>query len=143
MRSVENRLVIDIENKTDEPIQLLGNQSSVVDPEGQSHPLRSQTMAPHSFVKLILPPYRPVVRHEGAVFGIGVGTHVGDRRHYHGDGFDEIDSLDDGPRYLTVYEDDVLYWDWNGQGEGRLMLAFQRKDQTFTHEFVIRRVQIK
>src|SRR5215218_948209 len=53
MRSVDNRLVVRIFNPSDEAIDLIGPRCSVVDPEGQSHPLRSQSIAPESFIKLI------------------------------------------------------------------------------------------
>src|SRR5215218_6311688 len=55
-RTVDNRLVMSIDNKTDDTIQLQGDRSSVVDPSGQSHPLRTQPIAPQSFIKQILPP---------------------------------------------------------------------------------------
>src|SRR5437762_12422375 len=56
MQAVENRLLIHVVNPTDDAIELIGPQSTAVDPAGQSHPFRSQTLAPHSYVKLILPP---------------------------------------------------------------------------------------
>src|SRR5881394_1297012 len=46
MRAVENRLVVRIFNPTTDPITLAGDKSYVVDPAGQSHPLRAQTIAP-------------------------------------------------------------------------------------------------
>src|SRR3954466_12994253 len=59
-RSYEDHLVIRIYNPTDEPIKLIGDESSTVDPQGQSHPLRGAPTESPSFVKLILPP-APVV----------------------------------------------------------------------------------
>src|SRR5688572_26779464 len=74
LRSVDNRLVIRVYNNTDDSIELLGDKSTVVDPNGQSHPLRSQSIAPRSFMKLILPPPRPQVYDRGGTtFGVGVG----------------------------------------------------------------------
>lgn len=140
-RAVENRLVMSIYNRTDDSIQLVGERSSVVDPNGQSHPLRSQPLAPQSFIKQILPPYRPTIQPTGPRFGIGVGTHIGDRRgRRHFDDFD--DSYYDEPQYLAVVDDDALYWSWSGEGEIRLTLVFTRKEETFNHEFVIRRVKM-
>src|SRR4051795_790777 len=46
----ENVLVMRVFNHADAPVQLLGNQSTVVDPRGQSHPLRNQAIAPQSFL---------------------------------------------------------------------------------------------
>jgi hypothetical protein len=141
-RAVENRLVMSIYNTTDDPIQLVGERSSVVDPEGQSHPLRSQPIAPNSFIKQILPPYRPRIERGGPTFGIGIGTHVGyhRRRAYPYDAFD--DSFYDEPRYFAVIEDDALYWNWSGEGQIRMMLVFMRGEESFTHEFVIQRVKM-
>src|SRR5215207_3085901 len=69
LRTVDNRLVVRIYNQTDEPIELLGDKSFVVDPDGQSRPLRGQTIAPHAFMKLIFPPIRPRVYDPGPTFG--------------------------------------------------------------------------
>jgi hypothetical protein len=138
-RSVENRLVMRIYNTTDDAIQFVGERSFVVDPGGQSHPLRGQTIAPNSFIKLILPPYRPRLERTGPTFGIGVGTYVGDRR---GRSYDDFyNPYYAEPRYFTVIEDDSLYWNWSGEGEIRLLLFYARGDETFAHEFVIRRVK--
>src|SRR5207248_10060294 len=72
-RSYEDHLIIRIFNPTDDPIQLLGAQSSAVDPKSQSHPLRSATVESHSFVKLILPPPLPYVGPYGPTIGLGFG----------------------------------------------------------------------
>jgi len=76
LRTVDNRLVMRIFNPTEDPIELVGARSTVVDPSGQSHPLRGQTIAPNSFMKLIFPPRRPQVYYPsaGPTFGVGVGT---------------------------------------------------------------------
>src|SRR3954453_12085832 len=57
MTAYEDHLILRAYNPTDEPITLLADQSTVVDPGGQSHPLpvRDQTILPRSYVKLILP----------------------------------------------------------------------------------------
>jgi hypothetical protein len=140
LRTVDNRLVMRIHNNTGDSIRLLGEQSSVVDPEGQSHPLRTLTIVPSSFVQVILPPPRPRVYGSGSSIGFGIGTTVGHRHHPYPYSIlhDEYE-----PRYFSVYDDaDTFYWDWKGQGEARLMLVFQRNEEKFTHEFVIRRVKM-
>src|SRR5450432_2095764 len=106
--AVEDRLVMNIYNPTDDTITLVGPQSSVVDPNGQSHPLRTQTMASHSFVKLILPPQPPTIQRSGPSIGIGVGGVFGSRSHRH---FVGESVYDDEPRYFTVIDDDSLYWE--------------------------------
>ncbi len=141
----ESRLVVEIENPTDSAIQLLGDRSSVVDFNGQSHPLQSRSAAPHSFVKVILPPLRPVIERTGPTFGIGVGTVVGTRGRYNRGLNDDPLLYGSGesiePRYLNVYDgDDSVYWDWSGQGEIRIAFTFAKENSdTFTQEFVIAR----
>jgi hypothetical protein len=137
--TMENRLIMRIYNPNDEPITLLGDRSSVVDPQGQSHPLLSQTMAPHSFIKMILPPLRPRVERVGPSIEFGVGGMISSR-HY--PRLREYDAID-GPNYLAVYDDTAGYWEWSGEGEIRLTLTFQQGDRTFDHEFVIARRKIK
>src|SRR5438067_6143668 len=110
LRTVDNRLVIRIFNPTDDVIELVGPKCSMVDPEGQSHPLRSQSIAPGSFIKLILPPPRPRVYdpYGGGYWGPTVGVGVGYRvdacpyRRYR-----EYDPYwyDPGPRYCAVYDE--------------------------------------
>ena len=52
----EDRLVMNISNPTDDRIGLQGGRSFVVDPKGESHPLRDRVIAPHSFTRMLLPP---------------------------------------------------------------------------------------
>lgn len=136
-RTVDSRLVVRVFNPTDKPIQLLGEKSTVVAPTGQSHPLRGQTIAPQSHMKLIFPPRRPRVYHRGGpTFGVGVGMRVDARDR----GFPDDSFLHDRPRYMTIYDDgNARYWDWNGETEIRLSLVYQHGETPLRHEFVIRR----
>lgn len=136
-RTVDNRLIVRIYNPTEDPIELLGEKSTVVAPSGESHPLRSQTIAPQSHAKLILPPRRPRVYNSGPTFGVGVGMRVDARdRGYPA----SHDPFDDRPRYLVVYDDGhALYWDWNGETEIRLSLVYQHGEDPIRHQFVIQR----
>lgn len=138
LRSYENRLVMRIENPTNEPIQLVGDKSYVVDPGGQSHPLRSQTIAPQTFIKLILPPPRPYYRQNGPTFGIGFGVGVSDARWHRGSGYGAW--AWDEPRYFAIYdESDAGWWDWDGETDVKLMLVFARERETFSQMFVLHR----
>jgi hypothetical protein len=155
LRTVDNRLVVRIYNTTDDPVELLGTRSTVVDPDGQSHPLRGQTIAAGSFIKLIFPPIPPRIYDYGPTFGIGVGYgyhtavypyHARPGYHFHpayGPPYGPYwhDPALYGPRYLAVVEGgDTTYWDWKGaDGEMRLLLAFQRQGKEFRQEFVFRR----
>ena len=127
--SVEDHLVARVYNGTDEPVRVLGEQSVVVDPKGQSHPLASRTIAPQSFIKLVLPPLRPVVGPVGPTIGIGFGFGGGFyRRGYPyrvGYFYDEPGWY--GPPYYAVYDDGQgSYWRWPDEGSVRLVLAYER-----------------
>jgi hypothetical protein len=139
LRSYENRLVMDIFNPTADAIALLGDQSYVVDPRGQSHPLRSQSIAPSAFIKLIFPPMRPVYQANPS-FGIGIGVGYS-RAHYHRFGYGGLyDPLWDEPQYYTYYDEtDATYWDWQGESDARMHLVFQRGTNTFGHDFTLHR----
>lgn len=145
LRSAEGRLVLWIKNPTASSIRLDGARSVVVDPEGESHPLRSQTIAAQSFIKLIIPPPRPRVGRPGPTIGVGVGVGVGrydddPRRHP----IHTHDAFYDEPVYLTVYDDaDAYYWDFEGEGKVRLELFYHRGgDDTFTHRLVLARRKV-
>jgi hypothetical protein len=152
LRTVDNRLVMQVFNPTSDPIELVGPRCTVVDPNGQSHPLRSQTIAPGSFIKLIFPPPRPEVYapyYGGPYWGVGVGYHV----HHTGWGHrcagpSYVYSpyayypypYYPGPYYLAVYdESEPYYWDWRGVGECRVLLTYRRGDKEIRHEFVFAR----
>jgi hypothetical protein len=141
LRTVSSRLVMRIYNQTDDAITLLGTQSTVVDPRGQSHPFVTQTIAPQSYIKLILPPMRPRVYQSRPTIGIGVGGYYGRRAGRHGyDAFHDDWPVE--PRYLTVVSDSApIYWEWRGEGDVRLTLVFDRDGERFTHDFVIARVR--
>jgi hypothetical protein len=138
-RAVEGRLVIQIHNPTDENIQLRGSESYVVDPKGQSHPLRSLAIAPNSYGKVIIPPPRPVVYDTGPHIGFGVGTYISRNEHHDV----RCDAMVNHPIYLDVYDDeDAYYWQINGEGDLRIRLTYHRKDKTFSDNFRMRRVKM-
>src|SRR5688572_22465805 len=128
LRSVDNRLVIRVYNRGDVPLLLLGEQSVVVAPDGESHPLRGRTIPPGSFVKLIFPPLRPRFERGGPTFGVGVGVGVSrDRYHGVGGAHDYPSPYSDEPEYYTMYEpSEALYWDWHGETDARAILVYAR-----------------
>ncbi len=138
LRSFDSHLVMFVDNPTDTPVKLRGDDSVVVDPKGQSHPLQSLTIAAASSVKRIFPPIRPRLERTGPSIGIGVGGVYGRRWHRDG-GFGYSEFEDDYPRYYAVYGDETYYWDWQGESEVRMSLVFQREKVSFTHEFTFRR----
>lgn len=142
LQTVENRLVMHIHNPTADAIQLVGDKSVVVDPGGQSRGLKSQTIAPSSFVKLILPPMPTRIERTGPSFGIGVGIgsagYRGCRGYpYYGSAWN--DPWYDEPRYYAVFDPNDGYWEWDGEGSVRVSLTFDRAGKAFTHAFTIGR----
>lgn len=125
LQSYDNRLVMQVQNPTVDPITLIGDQSTIVDPAGQSHPLRNQTIAPGSFIKLIFPPIPPRIDPVGPSIGIGVryGRHAAYQE----------------PQYLSLYEDSTFYWDWDGQTDAKMTLVYERNGNRFGHSFVFHR----
>jgi hypothetical protein len=153
MRAYEGRLVMNVYNNDEEPIELLGDHSFVVDPEGESHPLSGAVIAPKAYVKLILPPLRPYYRTEPRFgFGLGIGvSHYDFHRHHHHRHFRgprfrqslEPEVWDMGRTYFHVNGPASLFWEWEGESTIRLRLTYRRQnDETFFHEFVIRRVKV-
>src|SRR5579864_7156298 len=140
LRTVDDYLVMRIFNSTNDRIRLLGEQSVAVDPQGQSHPLRSRMIAPRSFIKLILPPPPPQVGPVGPSFGFGFG--FGPRWGY---GVGLYDPLYDPywgyPRYYAPPDAAApYYWTWSDQGDARLELTFQSGGQKpFAQRFLFHR----
>jgi hypothetical protein len=132
LQADEGRLVMLIYNPTSDPIQLLGGKSAVVDPDGQSHPLRDVTMASGSYVKEIFPPMRGYYG-PGPSFQIGVGGIIGNA---------EPSPKDAEPICLDVYGDSSNYfWDWQGETDVRMTLVYARGDATFSQELAFHRVK--
>lgn len=137
LNSIENRLVLRAYNTTDQAMTLNGEKSVLVDETSQSHPLRSVTIAPKSFVKLILPPVPPRVERVGPSIGIGFGGTFGDARRARPYGWPHYAA--DGPQYFAIYDDGSYYWDWNKESDVRLTLHYEQAQTTIQHQFVIAR----
>jgi hypothetical protein len=129
LRAVEDHLVIRIYNTSDDPITFLGAESYVVDPQGQSHALPNQTIAPQSFIKLILPPLPPDQTPAGPSISLGVSSS--------GIGIDAGQSALERPAAPHAAVDK---WTWPGEGLVRLSFRFRHgSDPPFTHSFSLRR----
>lgn len=129
LQAAEGRLVMTVRNPSAEPVVLLGEQSYVVDPDGESHPLPTQTIAPGSFIKLIFPPMRDP-RAEPR-FGIGIGV-MGSAAPSSGS--------ENSPALLSAKASNP-YWTWKGETPVRMRLAFKQGERTFAQEFVFQRVK--
>jgi hypothetical protein len=130
LRSYDNHLVVRIFNPTTELISLHGDASYVVDPTGQKHPISSQSIAPSTYVKLILPPLPPEPVGNPPPVNPGMGI-----------------AADFGPTVSEIpypfgqrYANDAHDWDWNDEGQVRISLTFQRGSQPpFTQRFLFGR----
>jgi hypothetical protein len=138
LQTVESKLVMRIYNNGPDVMTLAGERSFVVDPHGQSHPLRTVTLAGQSYIKLIFPPPPPVIERTGPSIGFGMSGGFGDARR-RGYPYDPENGLYDSPRYFSLNDDAALYWDWKDEGEIRLTLVFDRGGSTFQHDFTIAR----
>lgn len=127
------RLRVRAVNNTDSPIKILGEESWLVDPTGQSHSLRNQSIPAGSFVAWTMPPRRPRVGGAGIGVGVGGGSDgafggIGVGRHWH-----------DSEPYMGT--DDPPYYDWT-TGDVRLHLAIERAGERHDQEFVFRRQKL-
>jgi len=138
LRSVDNHLVMRIFNTSNSPVQLVGSQSTVVDPTQQSRRLTGGTIAPGAFIKLILP---PMLQQRGRA-GPGITLGVGGGYSSNGGGGVGVGSTfyDDADRYDIT--DGGEAWDWDGETDIRLSLKYEQNGKTFTHLFTILRVKV-
>src|SRR5262245_18500672 len=70
-RAAGDRLVARIYNNEQTALRLDGQRSTVISPDGQSRPVIGQTIAPGSFIKLLLPPPLPTYDTYGPGFHYG------------------------------------------------------------------------
>ena len=103
----------------------------MVDPRGETHPVSSRLIAPHSYVKLNLPP-RP--RYYGGYYYPGPDLYWSpfwypywDLDYYYVPGY----------RIYTEYD-----WAWR-KGSVRLHLAYEQEKRVFEHDFTLDREEIK
>jgi hypothetical protein len=139
-----------IVNPTTDVVTLLQDKSYVVDPAGETHPLRGRTIAPHSYVGLTLP---PLVRLYSAGyysgFGMGYGYGYYDPFYFNGRpgypfhyplyGF--YDPFFFAPPVYT-YQETPYDWGWKS-GEVRMKLAYERAGTNFTHDIVLDRRKLE
>jgi hypothetical protein len=126
-------------NPGDEPIALLGDKSYVVDPRGESHPLKNVTIAPRSFVAMSVPPIERVYR-GGSGFGLGVGVGSFSDGGFVGGSVGH--DLYDGPSSYSDLYATVRVWPWE-TGEVRMHVTYQRGQETIEHDFVFTRQKVK
>ncbi len=134
--TAEDRLSIQVFNPTGETVQLSGRESSVVDPDRRSHPLIDQTIAPQSYVRIVLPPLRPWAGTTGFVGGSPASQNDGGVSAEEQKAYSNTGHAAD-PGYDRA---SPVYWDWPGPGDVRVHLVYRRGDgSTFAHDLAFRR----
>jgi len=138
---VHDRLGVTVSNPTDDRLTLLGNRSYVVDPRGESHPLRGQVLAPHSFARLFLPPAPLTYAYPDYYpWAWGGGWGWGPYYPYWGPYYSGYYWW---PPTVSYYQIITEYdWDWH-TGPARLRLTFDRNGRTFEHDFEFIREPVK
>ena len=131
---VRDRLAVTISNPTEDRLTILGNRSFVVDPHGESRPLRGGVMGPRSFVRMYLPPPPLTYAYPdyyswgwGWGWGGGWGPYYPYWGPYYGAPYW-------GPPPVAYYQVSTPYdWEWK-TGPARLRLTYDRNGQTFEHD---------
>lgn len=139
MRSYDDRLILRINNPTEDTIRLLGEESVVVDPDGMSHPVHGDVIAPHSYISRVLPPLRHAYYEPGPAVGFGVGFGGGG---YHHGGWGGGGIYYGGPAYYAVEEPYTPYfWNWGTDHLVHLTLVYDRNGHVFHDTFGFRRTR--
>ncbi|MCI0365295.1 MAG: hypothetical protein L0Y44_14345 [Phycisphaerales bacterium] len=136
---LKSRLGVKVVNPNDEPVTLVGEKSYVVDPAGQSYPMRGGTIAPDSFVAFTIPPAARMYD-AGPRFGVGVGFGSYSDGGFYGGSVGHT-FYDDGGWYPASYEV-VNVWQWK-EGRVTLRLMVERTGQMIEHEFVFLRRKVE
>jgi hypothetical protein len=140
LRAYENHLILRIHNQSLHPIELLGAQSFAVDPHGQSHPLADETIAPDSFIKLVLPPVPHEVVPNGPAVDFGIGA-----TSIYGPGYNVAADNPQAaqPGAYASADAENRFWKWDDGSDVRLSLTFGSAGQApFTQQFVFRRQKV-
>ncbi len=130
-----DRLLMHVTNPTSDRIVLLGNRSFVVDPNGESHPIRDRVLGPHSFTQFVLPPI-PFTYAYPDYWAYGPGWGWYDPMWGPWGWYGYGPGLWGPPpvSYAQVYT--PFDWKWK-RGPARLKLTYERAAKTFEHDFEI------
>lgn len=130
----KDRLAMRIVNPTGDRIVLDGARSYVVDPEGESHPLRPHILGPQSFTHLLLPPLPFTVAYPDYYWGWGPGWGWGPYDPFWGPFYGPAFY---GPPPLS-YARVITRYDWTWKtGAARMRFTYQRNTNVFEHNFEI------
>jgi hypothetical protein len=134
MQAVEGRLVMWIDNPTSDSIELLGDKSSVTDPDGVDHPLHGQIIAPFSSLKEILPPMES--QPEQASPNPPPPLNPYDRS-----GFIAVPGVGPADSSGADSQEGLYSWQWDDESEIHIHLVFVQDGRQFEQRFTIHRVK--
>jgi hypothetical protein len=133
-RADDGRLVMWIENPTNDPIELIGRKSSVTDPDGVDHPLHGKSIGPMTSIKEILPP----LESEGQQAAPNSLTPLNP---YDEPGFIAVPGIGQSDSIGSDPGEGLYDWQWDGESEIRLHLFFVQSGRQFEQRFTIHRVK--
>jgi hypothetical protein len=133
-----DRLTMHVSNPTEDRIVLQGNRSFVVDPQGESHPIRDRVLGPHSYTQFLFPPI-PFAYAYPDYWAYGPGWGWGWYGPWYGPGWYGPGWWGGwwGPPPVSYAQVTTPYdWTWK-QGPARLKLTYERAGKTFEHDWEI------
>jgi hypothetical protein len=132
----KGHLVMFIDNPTASVVDLLGEKSAVIDPDGVSHPLQDETIQAGSSIKEIFPP--PVDQTESPTSNWLVSPSAPIVGPTDASGY--IRPMGYGNQPTDAQSDQSIYhWSWDGQSDVEMTLVFSKSGQEFEHHFLIHR----
>ncbi len=140
MSRYKDRLGMTIINPTAERVTLRGDRSYVIDPRGESHPVRGRTLGPRSYSAMLWPP----VPASGTMvypgfygpgwWGWGPYPYPGYWGGFYPDYYGPTTS------YYQIYT--PFDWKWK-EGQAHMHLSYEQNGRHFDHDFVILRQREK
>lgn len=133
-----DRLAMTIMNPTDVPVTLLASKSYVIDPHGESHPMRGGVIGPHSHMRVFLPPvpasmtfYSSYPMYAYGPWGPFYGPYY------------DYPFWPYAPTYSYSYNIITPFdWRWKS-GPVRLQFGYDQAGKAFEHRFTFEKYRVK
>ncbi len=140
----DDHVAVRVDNPTENTVTLEADKSCVVDPQTESHPLHGAAIAPHSYLRMLLPP-APLTF---TTYGYAPYPWFSPYGYYGWGGYAPypfwpyynepiIAPYSYSYRLVTPY-----HWDWK-EGEVQLHLSYQSAGTNFVHTFDFLRQRVK
>jgi hypothetical protein len=133
-RADDGRLVMWIENPTQDVMELLGGKSIITDPDGVDHPMRGRSIAAMTSIKEILPP----LESQGEQAAPNSLTPLNP---YDEPGFIAVPGVGSSDSISADSQESLYMWQWDGESEIQIHLVFLHDGRQFEQRFTIYRVK--